>query len=83
MLRFIYGAGIAITVSAMLPILATAQECEAGYHLCGDRKHCCPNGANYACPYNECTKVSNKCVTLKTDEDFAYYRQCCPGLFTC
>ena len=83
MLRFAYGAVLAVSVSAMLPTLASAQECVAGYHLCGDRKHCCPNGANYACPYNECTKAQNKCVTLKTDEDFAYYRQCCPGLFTC
>lgn len=83
MLRLAYGAAIAVSVSAMLPTLTNAQECESGYHLCGDRKHCCPNGANYACPYNECTKAKNKCVTLKTDEDFAYYRQCCPGLFTC
>lgn len=82
-LRIAYGAFVGVSVSAMLPIVANSQECQSGYHLCGDRKHCCPNGTNYACPYNECTKVSGKCVTLKTDEDFAYYRQCCPGLFTC
>jgi len=78
------GMALATVTSAMMPRPAWAQSCDDGYHLCAGNPHgCCPNGRNYVCPYNECTEARNKCVTLRTQDDYYAYFRCCPTLYRC
>ena len=58
---------------------ASAQSCEAGHHLCAAKQGCCPDGYNYACRYNECTKAAKKCYKVRTQEEEYDLRRCCTG----
>jgi hypothetical protein len=52
----IFGAALLVAVLASMPRRASAgQACVNGYHVCADNRHCCPDGYNYACIYDQCT----------------------------
>ena len=77
-------AGAAILVSFTLPRLANAQgDCDPGWHGCADGRHCCPDGMNFLCLYNDCTNQPNRCYRAVSDEDYKYLQQCCQGLLNC
>jgi hypothetical protein len=79
----IVGVAIAASVMSAKPARAQDQPCPTGWHLCDDGDHCCKDGYNYFCKYNQRTGKYNKCHRADTDEDYKALLADCSGLFNC